>query len=681
MKKLLQLYIFIGLISSSFAQDLHCGTDEMHQTLFQEHPEYNLGIQHAYESLTAFTQEFAQHPPKSNATYVIPVVFHIIHQNGIENISDLQIQDAVKQVNLQFRKLNGDTTDILPVFQSLAADGQIEIRLAQKDPNGNCTSGITRTVSSLTTIGDHQVKSLIQWPPDKYLNVYVCVAAAGLAGHALLPAAADTIPQWDGIVMQHSYIGTIGTSDFFRRTVLTHEIGHYLNLQHIWGGNNVPNYYYLPVGQAGNCAFDDEVADTPNSIGWSTCNLSANSCGELENVQNYMDYAYCARMFTQGQVTRMHACLNDTIANRSNLWQPANLIATGTDGSNTLCAAKWESDRRIVCVGDSIHFTDLSYHGPHTRTWSFTGGTATSLTDSSTGVVYSSPGFYSVGLSISNGSSTLLETATDYIYVIPQNASTTNLNEGFENGVAGQFWQQNFTNNGTWIASSFGSESTKSFYAPHFSASEPKNYELISLPIDVDALSSLAIAYDWAYRKSTSGDGETFNVYVSNDCGNFWQLRKTYGPSQIASLTSIDSLEFTPQADSEWKHDTIFVNSAATLNTHLMVKFEFVGYNGNNFFLDNIRAGDVNSLFVNEIEKNGFAVYPNPVNDKLVVLCDESIQEISVFDDLGRLIPIQIHEESGATTVIFPSLSNAYCTIQISTASHVFMKRILVRQN
>ncbi|MFN5982924.1 MAG: M43 family zinc metalloprotease [Fluviicola sp.] len=680
MKKLL-LFIFIVLHSKSFAQNLHCGTDEMHQTLFQEHPEYNQGIQRAYESLTAFTQEFAQHPPKSNATYIIPVVFHIIHQNGMENISDLQIQDAVKQVNLQFRKLNGDTTDILPVFQSLAADGQIEIRLAQKDPNGNCTSGITRTVSSLTTIGDHQVKSLIQWPPDKYLNVYVCVAAAGLAGHALLPAAADTIPQWDGIVMQHSYIGTIGTSDYFRRTVLTHEIGHYLNLQHIWGGNNVPNYYYLPVGQAGNCAFDDEVADTPNSIGWSSCNLSANSCGQLENVQNYMDYAYCARMFTQGQVTRMHACLNDTIANRSNLWQPANLIATGTDGSNTLCAAKWESDRRIVCVGDSIHFTDVSYHGTHSRTWTFTGGTASSLTDSSTAVVYSSPGFYSIGLSISDGSSTLSATATDYIYVIPQNASTMNLNEGFENGVAGQFWQQNYTNNGTWVSTSVGSESLKSFYAPHFSASETKNYELISLPINVDALSSLAIAYDWAYRKSTSGDGETFNVYVSNDCGNFWQLRKTYGPSQIASVSLIDSSEFVPQSDVEWKHDTIFVNSAATLNTHLMVKFEFVGWDGNNFFLDNIRAGDVNSLFVNEIEKNGFAVYPNPVNDKLVVLCDEAIQEISVFDNLGRKIPFQMKQESGVCSVFFDQLSNGYCTIKISTASQVFTKRILVRQN
>lgn len=677
--KTLLLISCIILLSNSFGQNLHCGTDEMHQTLFQEHPEYNQGIQRAYESLNAFTNEFSQHPPKTNATYIIPVVFHIIHHNGVENISDLQIHDAIKQVNLQFRKLNSDTTDILPVFQSLASDAQIEIRLAQKDPNGNCTSGITRTVSSLTTIGDHQVKSLIQWPPDKYLNVYVCVAAAGLAGHALLPAAADTIPQWDGIVMQHSYVGTIGTSDYFRRTVLTHEIGHYLNLQHIWGGNNVPNYYYLPVGQAGNCAFDDEVADTPNSIGWSSCNLSANSCGELENVQNYMDYAYCARMFTQGQVTRMHACLNDTIANRNNLWQAANLIATGTDGSNTLCAAKWESDRRIVCVGDSIHFTDVSYHGSHTLTWDFNGGTATSVTDSLTTVAYSSPGFYSVGLTITDGVSTLSETAADYIYVIPQNASLFNLNEGFENGVAGQFWQQNFTNNGTWISSSIGSESTKSFYAPHFSATEPKNYELISFPINVDALSSMAIAYDWAYRKSTSGDGETFNVYVSNDCGNFWQLRKTYGPSQIASVGTIDTNEFTPQSSTDWKYDTIFVNSSATLNTHLMVKFEIVGYDGNNFFLDNIRVGDVNSLNLFEVGESSISVYPNPSFDIVYIQSNSAIDEIKLIDNQGKVVFEKMDYHGVVFALSTQEIDKGSYFLQLKSMDEMIVKRLIIK--
>jgi hypothetical protein len=211
------------------AQNFGCATDEMHQKLFEEHPQYNPGIVRAYERLQADTELFKQQASnREDQVYIIPVVFHVIHNYGPENISDAQVHDAIRQANIQLRKLNPDTTDIVTEFKSRAADCFIELRLAQLDPDGNCTSGITRTVSSLTSIGDHQVKSLIQWPPDRYLNVYVCAQAAGLAGHALLPAAADTIPQWDGIVMQGSYIGTIGTSDYFRRTVLTHEIGHYL---------------------------------------------------------------------------------------------------------------------------------------------------------------------------------------------------------------------------------------------------------------------------------------------------------------------------------------------------------------------------------------------------------------------------------------------------------------------
>ena len=242
---LLLAFVLCSTVTVSQEEIPFCATDEMHQQLFNEHPEYNAGIVRAHEKLQGFTEHYIQqNHPKGGTPYIIPVVFHIIHNNGVENINDSQILDAVKQVNIQYRKMNADTSEIVASFESIAADVGVELRLAQLDPDGNCTSGITRTVSSLTNIGDHQVKSLIQWPPDQYLNVYVCNQAAGLAGHALLPAAADTIPAWDGIVMQHSYIGTFGTSEYFRRTVLSHEIGHYLNLQHIWGGNNVPDYYY-----------------------------------------------------------------------------------------------------------------------------------------------------------------------------------------------------------------------------------------------------------------------------------------------------------------------------------------------------------------------------------------------------------------------------------------------------
>jgi hypothetical protein len=434
MTRLLLLLILFPVFGFSQHNDhFKCATDEMHQQIYLTHPELIPGVLRAYEQLKQETNQFINSSTRSQDTYIIPVVFHVIHNYGPENISDAQIRDGVHYANLQLRKLNPDTTDIVAAFEGIAADAGIELRLAQLDPDGNCTSGITRHVSSLTYIGDHQVKSIVQWPPDKYLNVYVCNQAAGLAGHALLPHAADTIPQWDGIVMQHAYVGTIGTSDFFRRTVLTHEIGHYLNLQHIWGGNNVPNYFYLPVANAGNCDYDDEVADTPNTIGWQSCNLSGISCGDLDNVQNYMDYAYCARMFTVGQRDRMHACLNSSVAGRNNLWSPTNLIATGTDDVTFyLCGAKFDADKRVVCAGESITLTDVSYHGITERTWNIPGATLSSTTDSLITVTFPQAGSYTISLTVGNGTDQLSVTEENYIVVLPQQGIQNFVIEDFE---------------------------------------------------------------------------------------------------------------------------------------------------------------------------------------------------------------------------------------------------------
>src|SRR4051794_3876119 len=120
------LFVCVFAFSTAFTQDLlHCGSDEMEQKLFHDHPEYKQGYVRSKKKLEAFTKQYTQSPVKSGATYIIPVVFHIIHNNGPENISDSQIHDAIEQVNLQYRKGNPDTNQIVPAFQSIAADAQI----------------------------------------------------------------------------------------------------------------------------------------------------------------------------------------------------------------------------------------------------------------------------------------------------------------------------------------------------------------------------------------------------------------------------------------------------------------------------------------------------------------------------------------------------------------------------
>lgn len=642
--QILLLFTCFSLLTN--AQELkHCGTDEMHQQLFETRSDLNPGIIRANERLQAFTQEYIANPPKSAALYVIPVVFHVIHNNGVENISDAQIKDAMMQLNLQFRKMNPDTSEIVPAFQGIAADPQIEFRLAQLDPNGNCTSGITRTVSTLTFIGDHQVKSLVHWPPEKYLNVYICSEAAGLAGHALLPSAADTIPQWDGIVMQHDYIGTIGTSDYFRRTVLSHEVGHFLNLQHIWGGNNVPGYYYLPVGDAGNCAFDDDVMDTPNTIGWSTCNLNATSCSSLDNTQNYMDYSYCARMFTEGQKLRMHAALNSTVANRNNLWQASNLVATGTnDGNLILCTANFSSDKKVVCVGDSVHFTDDSYHGITARLWNFENGSAASLSNPTTSVLYSTPGTYDVYLKASNGTDTVELLVPDYITVLPAIGQEIGLTDGFEDGISAvmnRWLTRDVDQLYNWEMANVSYNSNHSLMYNNLGAGENEVVELYTKPMDFSSLTSLAIAFDWAFANVYSTDNSVLKIQVSTNCGTTWTTRKTYlGGSTLNSIDDTLIIPFVPSLLTDWNSDTVFVNSSAVLTDHTMVKFRFEGKGGNIFYIDNIRIGDVNTLALEVNESIRFHIQPNPAVSEVQLTWSPlaDIERIEIVDVSNKLM-------------------------------------------
>ncbi len=354
MKNLLSTLIIFASTFCLNAQHLQlCGSDELRISTLEHNPEIASQVIKNDQLLEQHTWEFIHQKNPSEDTIIVPIVFHVIHENGSENITDAQIINAVDVLNKRFNKQFGDTTFIHETFKPLHAKCNIEFRLAKKDPTGHCTNGINRVESSLTNNADHNVKTLIQWPPHMYANIYVVKNAAGLAGHAVWPSDADTISEWDGIVIGHNYTGSIGTSNPTRSVVLAHEFGHYLNLHHTWGGNNVPGFFFLECAQDTNCYFDDLVDDTPNTIGWTSCNLNGTSCDTVkENVQNMMEYSYCNKMFTHGQKARMRACLNSPIAGRNYLVSEENLHNTGVlDTNNVVC---WPTSNRQLEENKSI---------------------------------------------------------------------------------------------------------------------------------------------------------------------------------------------------------------------------------------------------------------------------------------------------------------------------------------
>lgn len=656
MKQVCLAVIGILLAINSTAQVQLCGTDELSQQLFHLSDavtQQRMMSNRAY--LKNFTEQFVadeQARGGNDSLYIIPVVFHVIHTYGSENVTDAQIMSGLHVLNRNFRNLHPDTGLIPAAFKSISADCEIEFRLAHKDPNGVCSNGINRIASLRTKIGDHSVKDLIHWDPSKYLNVYVVKSIANLAGHCLMPDQADAKPEWDGIVIDDSYLGNTGTSSEQTSVVMAHEAGHYLNLFHIWGGNNVPGYFYQPVGQPGNCAIGDDVTDTPPTIGWSNCNLNAASCGNtIDNVQNAMDYSYCNFMFTQGQRQRMRAALNSPIAARNNLISAANHQQTGID-LNELCSVSFQSSAHITCVLDTVFFTDKSLATPDSWLWNFGDGETSTLQNPAH--VYYSPGTYQVSLTaVKNGLS--LNSATQTIYVSDQNPLSAYVQD-FENILSmsdaallsesdnpALEFDLSYPNSGynsslaTWIHASDTTD--------NFSGRSTLTSSAVNLGGQVNP--SFSMQYACSQRVLNSEDA--LEVFISNDCGHTWF---SMGKRKAANLRTVSSEQsgpwWTPADSTQWKSYSFTVPQAYCVS-NFMFRIEATVFRINSLYIDDINLNRDDYTALQETTLNVFDITPNPASHVVSIESDFS-GSFTVSDFQSKVIYAS-NQNSGDTQI------------------------------
>ncbi len=229
-----------------------------------------------------------------DSVITIPVVFHVLHQRGVENISYAQILDAIDHLNKDFRALNTDLPMVIPQFQDVIGDARIEFKLATKDAEGNCTNGVERIRTVQTLLG-RLTSYTNQWPRDRYLNVWTHRMQPGaMPGPGPFPPPeVDTAAVYDGILIHHSYVGGIGTSTQNRIHVLTHEVGHYLGLIHPWG-----------LGEPGVACGDDGIDDTPMARGFLTCPggslINAAQCESVEFTAATATYTFDEVSTTSG---------------------------------------------------------------------------------------------------------------------------------------------------------------------------------------------------------------------------------------------------------------------------------------------------------------------------------------------------------------------------------------------
>ena len=309
MKKLSLVIVVLLNVFFANAQQRNCGTMQHLDEIRQRDPGVdnrmdveNLDIKHWISNNTSSSKSMPN-------IITIPVVVHVIYKNSSQNISDAQIFSQIDILNEDFRMNNSDASSIPSAFAGAAADCEIEFCLAVRDPNGNVTTGITRTYTTTSSFSGYTSMKYSStggqdaWNTSDYLNIWVCNLASGLLGFATFPGGNSST---DGVVCDYAYFGNTGTatSPYDLGRTATHEVGHWLNLYHIWGDSYCGNDYVSDTPK-----HEESNYGCPSYPHASSCSGTGSS-GEM--FMNYMDYTNdaCMFMFSSGQKNRMRATLN-----------------------------------------------------------------------------------------------------------------------------------------------------------------------------------------------------------------------------------------------------------------------------------------------------------------------------------------------------------------------------------
>jgi Pregnancy-associated plasma protein-A/Bacterial pre-peptidase C-terminal domain/Secretion system C-terminal sorting domain/Fibronectin type III domain len=385
MKKRLLILLGVTLSFFSYAQR-NCASFEHLQQQLRNNPQMASQMQ----AIEQFTQS---HPDPSagmrgTPVYNIPVVIHVLWNTSTQNISDAQILSQIDILNKDYQLLNADTSLVPTAFKSFVADCRIQFCMAQRDPAGNATTGIIRKQTTKTSFSadtdDAKSNSTggdNAWDASKYLNFWIVPSITsggqgGILGYAQFPGGAAAT---DGVVIGYQYWGNTGTAvaPFNKGRTATHEVGHWLNLRHIWGDEAA-------------CSADDLVGDTPlqgdKNFGCpSFPRTDACTSGNGVMYMNYMDYTddACMYMFTNGQKTRMYGVLQTggaraSLASSLGCTAPSGGTCTAPAGLNASSITSTGATVSWSAVSGAVSYT-VEYKTTATSTWT-TAASATTNT-------------------------------------------------------------------------------------------------------------------------------------------------------------------------------------------------------------------------------------------------------------------------------------------------------------
>ena len=638
------------LFLAAYGQHDHrnCGTMEALEQQLQQDPE----MRNRMEAIERHTERYIQGEGVQFRTVItIPVVFHIAHNGDAlgtnENISDALVLAQLEQLNQDFRKLNSDASLIPSLFQGVAADVEIEFCLAQRKPDGTATNGINRVQTTESSWSYNQIQSNLKpstiWDRDQYLNVWSVLFGGGdanLLGYAQFPGGTANT---DGVVVAYTTVGSLALPNplggsYARGRTLTHEVGHWLNLRHIWGDATCGN---------------DFVADTPvhnTSNGgcpayphYSTCSGSP-----VEMTMNYMDYTFdaCMYMFTAGQAARMNAVLASGGARVSLLSSPG---CTPPSGGGACAVPSGLNTTNITTSSATLNWGSVSGASSYdvrarqvgTSTWS--NGTATGTSINFTG----------------------LAANTQYEFQVQAVCG------GSTSGYSGS---------ATFTTSSEGC--TDNY--------EPNNSRSSSLPLSptgVDLIAQIATSTDndW-YRFANTSAQRNIRLDLTNLPADYdlrlYQNNTLRRTSQNGGTTPEVCIWNTSKVASNW-YAYVYGYNGAFSNTQCYTLR--ITLSSSAFREDGTTDGEVTELEVPVyVERSGFAMFPNPAADEVTL--DVATQadgpvRVSLIDITGKALLLRTYDlakEDSQITLDVSQLPAGTFFVRVENGETVGVQKLMI---
>lgn len=663
-----------------------CGSYEYNKQLMDANPLLKQGVDQM-EKLTADYVAANASFRTSSTLLTIPVVVHVIYNTASQNISDDVIKTQIDVLNEDYNNINFDRNRIRPNYRGLAGNMDIKFVLARQDPSGNPTNGVTRTSTAktyfctsnnqakFTSTGGHDI-----WNRDKYLNLWVVPAIssncsvnnADILGYAQFPnMAANT----DGVVIGYEFFGrpSSGSPYNLGRTA-THEVGHWLNLRHIWGDDGNGDG---ACSAASECGGSDQVTDTPNgcdaNFGNITCYTKncSTTANDGEMFYNYMDYTNDAYMygFTVGQGVRSAALFASPTVLRGPL-----LSSNG--GANV--ASSPANDAGITAVISPTATTvdnlttsfDVVVELTNFGTATLTSCDINYSVNATASTVYSWTGSLAPGSSINVVLPTqiTINAGTHYFYASTSNPNGATDGTPINDRIQKRFYQHTTTQNlpytqnfdatsflnitslwsnknydcGTsaWTksTSTYSGAGSASFANFTQTSTTGRDDEMVTPFLNLSSQANPKVGFWLSYAPKNTSSSDTLELLITTDGGyTYTSIYKKWGAAlQTAAPTTS---AYTPASLADWRFEIVDL-TPYQFAKNAQIAFRNITNNQNNIYIDEVIFDQLSAVHIIEGVKS-FSVFPNPNNGQFVLQAgfEKSLNAIVVVTNLvGQII-------------------------------------------